>query len=70
MLLSPMKHGLTPLFKEVRVFKGFFLQRERRIHTTTLMFTIHYRNSRANGSLITPITFTDDIHSNHANSGH
>ena len=28
-------------------------------HTITLIFTIHYVNSRANGSLFTPITFTD-----------
>ena len=42
---------------------GFFPQRERRIHGFTLMFTIHYLNSRANGSLITPITFTYSLQS-------
>ena len=36
----------------------FFLQKQRRIHTITLIFTIHYVNSQANGSLITLITFT------------
>ena len=35
---------------------GFILQWKRRIHTITLMFTIHNLNSQANGSLITPIT--------------
>ena len=42
---------------------GFFSQRERQIHTITLMFTIHYPNSRANGSLIAPITFTYSLQS-------
>ena len=35
-----------------------FAKRTPRIHRITLMFTIHYLNSRANRSLITPITFT------------
>ena len=44
-------------------FHGLFPQRERPIQTITLMFTIHYLNSRANGSLITPITFTYSLQS-------
>ena len=39
----------------------FFLQQERRIHRITLMFTVRYLNSRANGSLITLVTFTDSL---------
>ena len=42
---------------------AFFSQRENQIHTITLMFTIDYLNSRVNGSLITPITFTYSIQS-------
>ena len=33
------------------------------IHRITLMFTIHYLNSRANGSRIAPITFTYSLQS-------
>ena len=53
------------LFPQVSwaLIHGFFSQRERQIHTITLMFTIHYLNSRANGSLITPITFTYSLQS-------
>ena len=34
-----------------------------RIHTITLMFTIHYLNSRANGSPIASIAFTYSLQS-------
>ena len=42
-------------------FTAFFAQRERRIHTITLVLTVHCVSSRVNGSLITPITFTDSL---------
>ena len=42
---------------------GFGSQRERRIHTITLVLTVDYLNSRANGSLIAPITFTYSLQS-------
>ena len=44
-------------------FTGFFPQRERRIHRIAFMFTIRYLSSRANGSPITPITFTYSLQS-------
>ena len=43
--------------------RSFFQQRERQIRAITLTLTMHYLNSRANGSLITPITFTYSLQS-------
>ena len=54
-------HALSAGFGDVH--SRFFLrkQRECRIHRITLMF--RYLHSRANGSLITPITFTYSLQS-------
>ena len=51
------------LFPVLGVRSRLFPQREHRIHTITLIFTIDNVNSRANGSLIAPITFTDSLRS-------
>ena len=56
-----------PLFilleKDRAFIHGLCPQRERQIHTITLMFTIHCLPFTANGLQITPITFTDSLRS-------
>ena len=42
---------------------GFFPTARTPSSTITLIFIVHYVDSRASGSLITPITFTDSLRS-------
>ena len=55
--------GATPDFWAFIHGFFFFPQQERQLHRITLMLTIHDLNSRAIGSLITPITLTDSLRS-------
>ena len=59
-------HVLSPQVFKALIHVFFLCNENAEIHTITLIFTIHYLNSGANGSLITPITFTDSFQSHMA----